>query len=502
MNHASLFSGIGGPEVAAAMLGWNNVFHFEINDFGRKILEYWFPESESYEDIKKTDFTKWRGNVDVLTGGFPCQPFSYAGKRGGANDDRYLWPEFKRVISEVRPAWVVGENVAGITTMVEPGEVSQMDNQAALFDESDTVHRYQYKQPFTIERVCKDLEDLGYTVQPVVVPACAVGAPHRRDRVFIIANANERANGRRAGEDAGTGCAERLQERHEVRKPYESNQIRPEGATIPQDSMHGRQLHGCDGEQGSERHIGNAGARDNERICREASRIDTADADSARQSTPNRKSGREWEEMDGRSESIAFDGSCRFGRHGFIADTIGDGSGTQSEDTSIKGEGGFIPQHGERREPTQRADGLSPLQRHITDTECGRRRPLYQHMESKLADGSESFGNGCEWNASDTTQQPGERLRPQQPEYCREEQKQFRGRGGEDCGVAGCGRWQNFPTVAHVHRGNDGLPFDVDCLTIPFNKWRTESLKAYGNAIVPQVMYEIFRAIELTTRQK
>lgn len=360
MNHASVFSGIGGPEIAAAMLGWNNVFHCEINDFGRKILEYWFPESESYEDIKKTDFTKWRGHVDVLTGGFPCQPFSYAGKRGGANDDRYLWPVFKRVISEVRPAWVVGENVAGITTMVEPGEVSQMDNQAALFDESDTVHRYQYKQPFTLKRVCKDLEDLGYTVQPVVVPACAVGAPHRRDRVFIIANANERANGRRAGD---------------------------------------------------------------------------------------------------------------------------------------------IPQQGERREPTQRANGLSPLQRHITDTECGRRRQLYQHMESKLADGSESFGNGWEWNASDTTQQPGERLRPQQPEYCREEQKQFRGRGGEDCGVAGCGRWANFPTVAPVHRGNDGLPFDVDCLTIPFNKWRTESLKAYGNAIVPQVMYEIFRAIQIVENQ-
>ena len=143
LNHASLFSGIGGPEVAAAMLGWNNVFHCEINDFGRKILEYWFPESESYADIKTTDFTKYRGQIHVLTGGFPCQPFSYAGKRGGANDDRYLWPEFKRVISEVRPAWVVGENVAGITTMVEPGEVSQMDNQAALFDESDTVHRYQ-----------------------------------------------------------------------------------------------------------------------------------------------------------------------------------------------------------------------------------------------------------------------------------------------------------------------------------------------------------------------
>ena len=84
MNHASLFSGIGGPEVAAAMLGWNNVFHCEINPFGRSVLEYWFPDSVSYEDITKTDFRQWRGRIDVLTGGFPCQPFSYAGKRGGA----------------------------------------------------------------------------------------------------------------------------------------------------------------------------------------------------------------------------------------------------------------------------------------------------------------------------------------------------------------------------------------------------------------------------------
>ena len=83
MTHASLFSGIGGPEVAAAMLGWENLFHCEINPFGRAVLEYWFPKSKSYEDITKTDFHSWRGKVDVLTGGFPCQPFSYAGKRGG-----------------------------------------------------------------------------------------------------------------------------------------------------------------------------------------------------------------------------------------------------------------------------------------------------------------------------------------------------------------------------------------------------------------------------------
>lgn len=97
----------------------------------------------------------------------------FAGRRGGAEDDRYLWPQFKRVIAEVRPAWVVGENVAGITTMVEPGEVTLLGSEASLYSEDDAVYRYRYDQPFTVERVCSDLEQLGYTVQPVLIPACA-----------------------------------------------------------------------------------------------------------------------------------------------------------------------------------------------------------------------------------------------------------------------------------------------------------------------------------------
>ena len=96
MTHASLFSGIGGAEIAAAQMGWSNLFHCEINPFGRRVLEYWYPNSTSYEDITKTDFTPWRGQIDVLTGGFPCQPFSLAGSRKGTDDDRYLWPQMLR----------------------------------------------------------------------------------------------------------------------------------------------------------------------------------------------------------------------------------------------------------------------------------------------------------------------------------------------------------------------------------------------------------------------
>lgn len=185
MKHASLFSGIGGAELAAEWMGWDNIFHCEINPFGRRVLDYWFPKSKSYEDITKTDFSPWRGKIDILTGGFPCQPFSQAGKRKGDTDDRYLWPQMLRAIREIRPTWVVGENVAGITSMVESCEDIKVGRTDDIFEEN---YIYRKDQQFTIERICKDFEREGYSIQPIVIPACAVGAPHRRDRVWFIAH--------------------------------------------------------------------------------------------------------------------------------------------------------------------------------------------------------------------------------------------------------------------------------------------------------------------------
>ena len=186
LTHASLFSGIGGAELAASWLGWTNMFHCEIQEFQRKVLEYWFPNSISYEDITKTDFKEWRGQIDILTGGFPCQPFSVAGKRKGAEDNRYLWGEMLRAIRQIQPTWVVGENVNGILSMVQPGKETKMERTDNLFDENFI---YRKEQQFTIDAICEDLESAGYSVQPIVIPACAVGAPHRRDRVWIVAHA-------------------------------------------------------------------------------------------------------------------------------------------------------------------------------------------------------------------------------------------------------------------------------------------------------------------------
>ena len=175
MTHASLFSGIGGFDLAAEWAGWTNMFNCEIDPFCRRVLAYHFPNAVQYEDIKTTDFTPWQGRIDVLTGGFPCQPFSVAGKRKGTDDDRYLWPEMLRAIREIRPRWVVGENVRGFVN---------------------------WSEGMVLNTVFADLEALGYDVQPFVLPACAVGAPHRRDRVWIVAHSS----------DAG---AESLRERQE-----------------------------------------------------------------------------------------------------------------------------------------------------------------------------------------------------------------------------------------------------------------------------------------------
>jgi DNA (cytosine-5)-methyltransferase 1 len=160
MRHGSLFSGIGGFDLAAEWMGWENVFHCEWMEFPRKVLDYHFPDADSHIDICKTDFTKYANTIDILTGGFPCQPFSLAGKRKGTDDERYLWGEMLRAIQEIKPRFVIAENVFGITN-IDGGLVFQ--------------------------QVCLDLENEGYEVQPFIIPACAKNAPHRRDRCWFIA---------------------------------------------------------------------------------------------------------------------------------------------------------------------------------------------------------------------------------------------------------------------------------------------------------------------------
>ncbi len=161
MKHGSLFSGIGGFDLAAQWMGWENKFHCEWNEFGQKVLKHYWPHAASYGDIKQTDFTIWNGGIDILSGGFPCQPYSLAGKRKGKDDDRHLWPEMLRAIREIQPRWVVGENVFGLVN---------------------------WSGGLVFHEVQADLEATGYEVWPYVLPACSKNAPHRRDRVWFVAH--------------------------------------------------------------------------------------------------------------------------------------------------------------------------------------------------------------------------------------------------------------------------------------------------------------------------
>ncbi len=158
MRDVDLFSGIGGFALAARWAGLETIQFVEIDPFAQRVLRKNFPDVPIHTDIRDFDATQFQRTF-LLTGGYPCQPFSQAGKRGGEGDDRHLWPEMLRVIRECRPTWVLAENVAGHITM-------------------------------GLDTVLVDLESEGYACRTFVIPACAKDAPHRRDRVWIVAHSD------------------------------------------------------------------------------------------------------------------------------------------------------------------------------------------------------------------------------------------------------------------------------------------------------------------------
>ncbi|MGR3218610.1 MAG: DNA (cytosine-5-)-methyltransferase [Candidatus Anammoxibacter sp.] len=163
-----MFSGIGGFSLGLERAGMETVALCELEDYPVSILNKHWPDIKVHRDIRKLDGKQYRDSVDLVCGGFPCQPFSVAGKQGGYEDDRHLWPEMFRIIKECKPTWVIGENVAGFVKMA-------------------------------LDDVLLDLEAEGYATQSFVIPACAVGAIHRRDRVWIIGYSEH--NGRNGSEN-------------------------------------------------------------------------------------------------------------------------------------------------------------------------------------------------------------------------------------------------------------------------------------------------------------
>lgn len=170
MNHLGLFEGIGGFSLAARWAEWKTIGWVEINPFCQQVLKFHFPEAQGFGDIKRFSYAVYKSilrnrgikdrSIDIITGGFPCQPYSSAGLRKGTDDPRHLWPNMLETIRQLKPTWVVGENVRGITN---------------------------WSGGLVFEQVQADLEAIGYEVQAFILPACAVNAPHRRDRVWFVA---------------------------------------------------------------------------------------------------------------------------------------------------------------------------------------------------------------------------------------------------------------------------------------------------------------------------
>lgn len=372
MRHGSLFSGIGGFDLAAEWMGWENVFHCEINEFGRKVLHYHFPNSISYEDITKTDFTIHRGHIDVLSGGFPCQPFSSAGSRRGTEDTRHLWPQMLRAIKEIAPSWIVGENVYGLVNW----------SNGMVFNE-----------------IQADLEAQGYEVFPILCPAVSVNAPHVRQRIFFIAHSGKlRLEFSKASGTMGEGQAEVCGERSE---PTLQSSPTSEAWTPSNPELNSKRPDNrTDGEEKGE-------IRRNDKsnvfgtLCGDGITSNSNDS----RTEFGMRSEREWKESDG----------------------IGGLAQSQLGQTGRDG--------------------------YATNTNC-------EMLES---------GNG----QRETGRRANEKVRTEP--------------------FGSPGDWSTFPTVTPICVRNDGLSYGLDSITFP--KWRNESIKAAGNAVVPQLVLQFFKTI-------
>ena len=360
LNHIGLFEGIGGFSLAGRWMGWKTVAWCEWDKNCQRVLKYHFPTAIPHDDITTTDFTRFAGQIDVLTGGFPCQPYSSAGKRLGKEDDRHLWPEMLRAIREIQPRWVVGENVRGLTNW----------NGGLVFDE-----------------VQADLENEGYEVTPYLLPACAVNAPHRRDRIWFVAHAKE-GNDRRTEREF---CQKNGGQVRGVLSAPCSAGCRNGGKRPTQNPDEIR----CDSYQPE----GQPGKRE-QRELSAGNNVRFWDAANAT-TTEREQSFGSWARRDG------FTDVC--------------------------------------------PEKLNP------NASEARYQRIEQHGTFEPGDGRE--------------QPPGPAAKFHQIE-----------------------NWEQFPTQSPVCSRDDGIPDRLDGITFP--KWRKFSIGAYGNAIVPQVAYQIFKAIQ------
>lgn len=220
INFMSLFAGIGGFDLGFERAGMTPVAQCEIDPWCQKVLKKHWPDVPLYDDVTELTWEQLKNDgiesIELVCGGFPCQPFSLAGRRNGTKDDRHLWPAMLRIIDEVRPAWVVGENVAGIASMEQFEVLFKMESKTHRFKGSydDFEAVYLRETEMLLDGIIKDLEKIGYSVQSFTIPACAVDAQHRRDRLWIVAHTEKSGNLRGSGEISNKD--EKIQQRFKM----------------------------------------------------------------------------------------------------------------------------------------------------------------------------------------------------------------------------------------------------------------------------------------------
>lgn len=491
LKHASVCSGIGGAEIAAQWAGWENVFHCEKNPFGRKILDYYWPKSKSYEDLTTTDFRLWRGKVDVFTAGFPCQPFSTAGKRKGTEDDRHLWPHVIRAIREIQPRYIVGENVRGFTNW----------GGGLVFDQ-----------------VLSDLEDEGYEILPFLLPACAVNAPHRRDRIWIVAfNSKFKSNGLH---DTREGSGTRMEMERNIMDPSRRN----EGADNDKSS-------GSDGAtsySNNQRRSDGFGevSKENGEVPQRNQDSQSGNAD--KQVAPNTDhvngnlSGLRAGEISQQQASRVFENNANTNNQRLEGSEIERDFGKEGAEWDE-----FIT--GPLRTKWQNFPTVSPIRSKYD----GVSRIMARNLKSEIyATISERYTDKDlqevreAFQSKEIQRKIGRLYKIHEPtllfkvlQLCSPSCEEPKGVSifCEKASEKIMRKLRKYGTFANSPQGRklekqfntefaDSLPklsheialvtMETERAAIAFNEWhRNESIKAYGNALVPQVMYEIFKVI-------
>jgi DNA-cytosine methyltransferase len=431
MTHGSLFSGIGGFDLAAEWMGWENKFHCEWNEFGQRVLNYYWPDAELFTDITKSDFKKYANTIDVLTGGFPCQPYSSAGKRLGKEDERHLWPEMLRCIREIAPRYVVGENVRGLTNW----------NGGLVFDE-----------------VCADLENLGYQVAPFIIPASAVNAPHQRERVWFVAYSD--FNGQ-------------LEKRR-----YDWSSENADGSNATEfRATDTKDFDRCNSNANAEGESCTCNGTCSKRICEKNQTTNTNGVCRMDQNIGNKKGiSNEIEPEIDYSGTLVSNGSS-----GVQLPIVGGLANNQDELYSAN-----------RNGLQNDLSGIKGMEGNASNSDSNG----FNECDSE----HEKYSSKTRFDAFDDVNENDERWDVANSDstspQCRDSEtaKERKEQSRRIESFNKYSSWQIFPSQSPICGGDDGLPTELDGIT--FSKWRNESIKAYGNAIVPQVVYQIFKAIE------